>query len=102
MLLAEFNDLFFSRGGVRFRIGKHQLLGGRIVDSVGLDVKVVVVADDKCHLKKLLEPLTVSDPLSELNLARATCASSSATPVTLRAGFVVIVISSMETLELIR
>jgi hypothetical protein len=29
------------------------LLGDRIVDSVGLDVKVVVVADNKCHFEKL-------------------------------------------------
>jgi hypothetical protein len=61
MLLAEIDDLFFSRGGVRFRVNKHQMFGGHIVDSVGLDVKVVVVADDKCHFKKLLEPITVSD-----------------------------------------
>jgi hypothetical protein len=25
------------------------MFGGHIVDSVGLDVKVVVVADNKCH-----------------------------------------------------
>src|SRR5258708_1926802 len=49
MLLAEIDDLFLSRGGGRFCGDKHQLLGGHIVDSIGLDVKVVVVADNKCH-----------------------------------------------------
>jgi len=53
MLLAEIYDLFLNRGGVRFRVDKHQLLGGHIVDSIGLDVKVVVVADNKSHVKKL-------------------------------------------------
>jgi acetyl-CoA C-acetyltransferase len=60
MLFAEIDDLFFSRGGVRFRVDKHQMLGGHVVDSIGLDVKVVVVADDKCHFEKLLELTTVS------------------------------------------
>src|SRR5260370_14539976 len=50
MLLAEIDYLFFSCGGVGFRIDKHQMFGGHIVDSVGLDVKIVVVADNKCHL----------------------------------------------------
>jgi hypothetical protein len=40
-----------------------------VIDSVGLDVKVVVVADDKFHFEKLLEPITVSDFFSELNRA---------------------------------
>src|SRR6266850_5379685 len=53
MLLAEIDDLFLSRGGVLFRVDKHELLGGHIVDSIGLDVKVVVVADNKCRFKKL-------------------------------------------------
>src|SRR5690349_14674537 len=34
MLLAEIHDLFLNRGGVRFCVDKHQLLGGHIVDSV--------------------------------------------------------------------
>jgi len=71
MLLSEIDDLFFGRSGVRFHVNKHQMLGGHIVDSVGLDVKVVVVADNKCHFEKaLLEPLTVSDFFDELNRAR--------------------------------
>src|SRR6266436_944596 len=53
MLLSEIYDLFLNRGGVRFRVDKHQLLGCHIVDSIGLDVKVVVVADNKSHFKKL-------------------------------------------------
>jgi len=53
-------------GGVRFRVDKHQLLGGHIVDSIGLDVKVVVVADNKSHVKSSLESITVSDSFDEL------------------------------------
>jgi len=52
MLQAELDDLFFDRGRVRLRVGQHQLFGDGVVDSVGFDVKVVVVTDDKCHLVK--------------------------------------------------
>src|SRR6266699_3379759 len=53
MLLAEIDYLFFCRSGVRFHVDQHQMFGGHIVDSVGLDVKIVVVADNKCHFEKL-------------------------------------------------
>ena len=43
---------FSSGGRVRLFVGQHQLLGDGVVDSVGFDVKVVVVTDDKCHLVK--------------------------------------------------
>src|ERR1700675_320735 len=52
MYSAELDDLFFERGRVRLHVGKHQLLCDGVVDSVGFDVKVVVVTDDKCHLVK--------------------------------------------------
>jgi hypothetical protein len=50
MDFAEFDDLFFERSRVRLRVGKHQLLRDGVVDSVGFDIKVVVVTDNKCHL----------------------------------------------------
>ena len=49
MYSAELDDLFFERSRVRLYVGEHQLLGDGIVDSVGFDIKVVVVTDDKCH-----------------------------------------------------
>jgi len=52
MRFSELDDLFFKRGRVRFCVGEHQLLGDGVVDSVGFDIKVVVVTDDKCHLVK--------------------------------------------------
>jgi hypothetical protein len=52
MYSAELDDLFFERGRVRLYVGQHQLLGDGVVDSVGFDVKVVVVTDDKCHFVK--------------------------------------------------
>jgi hypothetical protein len=52
MYSAELDDFFFERGRVRLCVGQHQLLGDGVVDSVGFDVKVVVVTDDKCHLVK--------------------------------------------------
>src|ERR1700722_5044891 len=52
MYSAELDDLFFERGRVRLHVGEHQLLRDGVVDSVGFDVKVVVVTDDKCHLVK--------------------------------------------------
>jgi|SRR5579862_2056116 len=47
---SELDDLFFERGRVRLGVGEHQLLRDGVVDSVGFDVKVVVVTNDKCHL----------------------------------------------------
>jgi hypothetical protein len=52
MRFSELDDFFFDRGRVRFCVGQHQLLGDGVVDSVGFDVKIVVVTDDKCHLVK--------------------------------------------------
>jgi hypothetical protein len=52
MLNSELDDLFFDRGRARFCVGQHQLLRDCVVDSVGLDVKVMVVTDDKCHFVK--------------------------------------------------
>ena len=49
MYSAELDDLFFERGRIRLYVGEHQLLCDGVVDSVGFDVKVVVVTDDKCH-----------------------------------------------------
>ncbi len=43
---------FSSGARVRLYVGQHQLLCDGIVDSVGFDIKVVVVTDDKCHLVK--------------------------------------------------
>ena len=47
---AELDDLFFERGRVGLGVGEHQLFCDWVVDSVGFDIKVVVVTDDKCHL----------------------------------------------------
>jgi hypothetical protein len=47
---AELDDLFFERRRVRLCVGEHQLLRDGVVDSVGFDIKVVVVTDNKCHL----------------------------------------------------
>jgi hypothetical protein len=49
MGFSELDDLFFERGRVRLCVGEHQLLRDGVVDSVGFDVKVVIVTDDKCH-----------------------------------------------------
>jgi hypothetical protein len=49
MLDPELDDLFFGWGRARFCVGQHQLLRDGVVDPVGLDVKVMVVTDDKCH-----------------------------------------------------
>ena len=49
---AELDDLFFDDSRIGFRIGQHQLLRDSVVDSVGFDIKVVIVTDDKCHLLK--------------------------------------------------
>src|ERR1700722_19794404 len=47
---TELDDLFFERSRVRLRVGEHQLLRDGVVDSVGFDIKVVIVTDNKCHL----------------------------------------------------
>jgi hypothetical protein len=52
MLQTELDDLLFKRGRVRFCVGQHQLFGDGVIDTVGFDINVVVVADDKCHLVK--------------------------------------------------
>jgi hypothetical protein len=52
MFKPELDDLFFGRGRARFCVGQHQLLRDGVVDPVGLDVKVMVVTDDKCHFVK--------------------------------------------------
>src|SRR5277367_3797785 len=52
MYSAELDDLFLERGRVRLCVGEHQLLRVGVVDSVGFDIKIVVVTDDKCHLVK--------------------------------------------------
>jgi hypothetical protein len=50
MLDSELDDFFFDCGRARFGVREHQLLGDGVVNSVGFDIKVVVVADNKCHL----------------------------------------------------
>jgi len=52
MFNPELDDLFFDRGCAWFCVGQHQLLRDGVVDPVGLDVKVMVVTDDKCHFVK--------------------------------------------------
>src|ERR1700726_2641154 len=52
MYSAELDDLFFERSRVRLYVGEHQLLCDGVVDSVGFNIKVVIVTDDKCHLVK--------------------------------------------------
>src|SRR5689334_22558209 len=52
MRFSELDDLFFERARVRFCVDKHQLLRDGVVNSVGFDIKVVVVTDDKCHFVK--------------------------------------------------
>jgi hypothetical protein len=52
MRFAERDDLFFERGRIGFGVGEHQLLGDGVVDSVGFDINVVIVTDNKCHLVK--------------------------------------------------
>ncbi|MGA6971383.1 MAG: hypothetical protein WBY93_07110 [Candidatus Binatus sp.] len=52
MLQAELDDLFFDRGRAGFCVGQHQLFGDGVIDTVGFDINVVVVTDDKCHLVK--------------------------------------------------
>jgi len=49
MRFSELDDLFFYDSRIGFRIGQHQLLRDSVVDTVGFDVKVVIVTDDKCH-----------------------------------------------------
>jgi hypothetical protein len=49
MLDPELDDLFFERRRAGFFVDQHQLLRDGVVDSVGFDIKVVVVTDDKCH-----------------------------------------------------
>ena len=52
MRFSELDDLFFDNGRIRFCVDKHQLLRDGVVNSVGFDIKVVVVADNKCQLVK--------------------------------------------------
>jgi len=52
MYSAELDDFFFERSRVRLHVSEHQLLCDGVVDSVGFDIKVVVVTDDKCRLVK--------------------------------------------------
>jgi hypothetical protein len=52
MRFAELDDLFFELGRIGFGVGEHQLLGDGVVDSVGFDINVVIVTDNKCHLFK--------------------------------------------------
>jgi hypothetical protein len=52
MYSAELDDLFFERTSVRLCVDEHQLFCDGVIDSVGFDIKVVVVTDDKCHLVK--------------------------------------------------
>jgi hypothetical protein len=59
--VSEFDDLGFDLRCVRLRLRKHQLarIGG--FDAVGLDVKVVVIANDKRHPTVLLNRVNLSD-----------------------------------------
>jgi hypothetical protein len=50
MFDSELDDFFFDCGRARFGVREHQLLRDDVVNSVGFDIKVVVVADNKCHL----------------------------------------------------
>jgi hypothetical protein len=52
MLFSELDYFFLERSRAGFRVGEHQLLGDGVVDSVGFDVKVVVVTDNKCHFSE--------------------------------------------------
>src|SRR5208282_753089 len=52
MFNPELDDLFFDRSRARLCVAEHQLLRDGVVDSVGLEVKVMVVTDDKCHFGK--------------------------------------------------
>jgi hypothetical protein len=49
MRLAELDDLLFDSARTGFRVGEHQLLRDGVVDTVGFDIDVVVVTDNKCH-----------------------------------------------------
>jgi hypothetical protein len=49
---SELDDLFFDWGRAGLLVGQHQLLRHGVVDSIGFDIKVVIVTDDKCHLVK--------------------------------------------------
>src|SRR5262249_28493877 len=62
MNFAEFDDLLFDRSRVGFGIGEHQLFCQRVVDAVGLYIKVVVVANDKRHQGSSLNLLNLSEP----------------------------------------
>jgi hypothetical protein len=52
MFFSELDYFFLERGRSGFRVGEHQLLGDGVVDSVGFDIKVVVITDDKCHFSE--------------------------------------------------
>jgi hypothetical protein len=52
MFFAELDDFFLERGRAGFRVGEHQLFGDGVVDSVGFDIKVVIVTDNKCHFSE--------------------------------------------------
>ena len=52
MLQAELDDLFFDRSRAGFCVRQHQLFGDGVIDTVGFDINVVVVTDDKCHFVK--------------------------------------------------
>jgi hypothetical protein len=52
MLDSELDDFLFDRGRAWFGVREHQLLRDGVVNAVGFDIKVVIVADNKCHLAK--------------------------------------------------
>src|SRR5208337_2597981 len=52
MRFSELDDLFFERSRAGLFVREHQLLRDGVVDSVGFDVKVVVITDNKCHFVK--------------------------------------------------
>ena len=49
MRFTELDNFFFDGGCVRLCVSEHQLFRDGVVDSVGFDIKVVIVTDDKCH-----------------------------------------------------